>query len=647
MGGRGMKFCKECGTLLTEGVTFCKECGTPISSEFPRQIDEQKVPAPVNSQRTDPPKNMSKKTKYSLAASGIALVVLFGGYKTGEALTSKEHLIEKFEYALLENDAKTVAKLLSSNDKKVEFDEKTVKGFMDYFKENPEEMNVLIKSLKGQAKFEEQSEKLKGNEMAELAKEFLLDEGVVNLEKDGKVLFYDKYELNIDPIYVDLSTNYKDTVLTIDGEKVGTANQPNFKKTYGPFIPGIHKIKADLKTDFVELTKEEEVTLLNAGNKESVSISLDGQNVIVDLGVNGEDVGGVTGKLLINGKDVKVDPFTNPSFGPVLVDGSMKLSVEAELPWGKLKTEEVKINENRISINLANSESVEKATMEQVMKYMNEYYQAITSQDFEKFTTVQEHWKDRLKESFTSYHENGGRYIGTFNSMKFDLNSYRANYFNGMWTVFFDAQGELNESWYSDGNTPELQDVTTSYAFALIYDVNSKKWLIDSVESSFSFDEENIKEIKLEKPIKFTSAATSGTSAKTTSTAVTSTMETKKSSEIPEEIRTLMNGYEQGLIAAINNNVFSKVQAFLYPDSQLYNDQIKLVENLNKKGIKEELIAYEITDLFGEGGQISITTHEKIKISYSDGTSETKEYNWVYSAEEYNGSIRLKNIKAK
>ena len=636
-----MKFCKECGQPLKDGTTFCKACGTPISSEIQTPIEGEKATAPIANQRTAPKKPISKKTKYSLAASGIVLVVLFGGYKVGESLTSKERLIEKFESALLEKDANAVAKLLSSNDKKVAFDEKSVKGFMDYFKENPDEINDLMENLKAQSEFVEQSEKLKGNEMAELAEDLFLDEGLVNLEKDGKMLFYDKYELNIDPIYVDLSTNYKDTNLYIDGEKVGTATEPDLKKTYGPFVPGIHKIKADLKTDFAELTKEEEVTLLNAGNKESVSINLDGQNVIVDLGVNGERVKGVSGKLFMNGKDVNVNPFTTPSFGPVLVDGSMKLSVEADMPWGKVKTEEVKIDDNRISINLATNEAVEKATIEQAMKYLDEYYQAITSQDFQKLTTVKQEWKTRLTESFTSYHDNGGRYKGTFKSMKFDMNSYRINYIDGVWTVFFDAQGILNEDWYSDGNNPSLQDVTTTYAFGLGYDVNSKKWLIQSVNEGFSFNKEKVKEVKVEKPVEYTSKATTATAPEAKG------LKKDENSEIPEEIVSLMDGYEKGLIVAINNNDFSKVQDFLIPDSPLYKVQIKLVENLYKKGVKEELIAYEITDLVGEGGQISITTHEKVKISYSDSTSETKEFNWVYSAEEYNGRVRLKNIKAK
>ncbi|MDI5788763.1 hypothetical protein PO124_11155 [Bacillus licheniformis] len=45
------------------------------------------------------------------------------------------------------------------------------------------------------------------------------------------------------------------------------------------------------------------------------------------------------GTLWINDQEMKINPFKGTEFGPVLTDGSMSAQVEAQFPWGKLKSE--------------------------------------------------------------------------------------------------------------------------------------------------------------------------------------------------------------------------------------------------------------------------------------------------------------------
>jgi uncharacterized membrane protein YvbJ len=83
-------------------------------------------------------------------------------------------------------------------------------------------------------------------------------------------------------------------------------------------------------------------------------------------------------------------------------------------------------------------------------------------------------------------------------------------------------------------------------------------------------------------------------------------------------------------------------------DGDLYNTQKDLVKRLGDKGITEELVDYKITDVSIEGGSGTITTWEKVTINYSDGTSETKEYEWVYSGETNDADeFLLVGMKAK
>lgn len=94
-----MDFCKECGRELAEQAQFCKHCGTPVNG---RQTDAEE---PVNQ---DPvhKRKISRKSMMIWAAIAAVCVLLFAGYKAGEALTSKEKLIGDFESALKQNDEK-------------------------------------------------------------------------------------------------------------------------------------------------------------------------------------------------------------------------------------------------------------------------------------------------------------------------------------------------------------------------------------------------------------------------------------------------------------------------------------------------------------------------------------------------------------
>jgi uncharacterized membrane protein YvbJ len=266
-----MQFCKECGSKLEDSAKFCKECGTTVIEQSQTQPSRGHSQAPVVKQP------MSKKQKKLLIAAGIAVVVLFGAYKIGDALTSKDRLIDKFESALIDKDSSKVADLLSSTDKKLEIDKDSVKGMMKYLNKNPDKVKEIVSDLRAQSAFIDKTE---GNGKQSLLDEFagdMIGNDLVNLKKNGKFLFYDNYELDIQSVYLTLKTNYKDTGLYIDSKKVGTSNKLNYEKTFGPFVPGLHTTEAKLKTKFVALKTYEEF-LLNS-SKEEKGLYLDGHEL--------------------------------------------------------------------------------------------------------------------------------------------------------------------------------------------------------------------------------------------------------------------------------------------------------------------------------------------------------------------------------
>ncbi|WP_462410831.1 zinc ribbon domain-containing protein [Neobacillus sp. Marseille-QA0830] len=651
-----MIYCRECGKSLNESAQFCPECGTPVNRAnthenlaaeplqgntagqttvpAPNQIHaEQSASRQAEAARATEKQPMPAKTRNLLIASGVVLVLLFGGYKTAETLTSKDRLIDKFESALVEKDGQAVAKLLSSTDKKAEINEKTVKGFMKYYKNNPDEVSGLIETLKNQSKYYDQTKNANTSMLNKLA-DGLLSDGAVNLEKSGKFLFFDTYKINVDMVYLNLSTNYKDTTLYLDKTKLGKATKPDYEKTYGPYLPGIYNLKAELKTDFTNLVTKKEVTLMGGADKKEVSLTLDGKDVTVDLGADA-DTSSVKGKLFINGKDVGVNPFENPTFGPVLTDGSMKLSVEAETPWGKIKTKEVPIKGQTVHLNLGNDDAFQTQIIDQVLKFQDQYLMAVTSGDTSKLTTATTNGTGSTQDDINSNAEDGIKYKGKHLSTVFDLDSFDVSYQDGVWVVTVDTEEKFNEAYYYEGENAETESAAHDVRYYLTYDKGSKAWLVDSQDETYSFNDEHVKEKTVEKPVEYTTTYTGAETA--ASMAAT---------EVTSDITDLMSDYLHGLINAINDNEFSEVSSYLYPDSQLYKDQQALVKSLNDKKITEDLLDFKVTDYSGEGGQGYITTDEKIKINYADGTSETKEYHWYYSAETYSdGNFRLTNIQ--
>lgn len=487
-----MKFCKNCGKELSGNAQFCKECGTPVHQQTNMQVS--------NSQSVSERKPMSPQKKKWIIAGVAAAILLIGAYKIGESLFSQERLINNFEEALINHDDKAMAELLHSSDKKLDINKETVKAFMKYYKENPDEIKVTVESLRNQSEM---------TDLQEDAENFddlfsSTSDEMVTILQDGKFIFYDKYQLMIDSTYLTVETNYKDTELYINNEKVDKADQADFVKTYGPYVPGIHDVKAKLKTDFVDLVVEDSITT-HGGDQQTVDLYLEGEDVHIDTSIDSEEVD-LKGKLYINGKDVGINPFQNEEFGPVLTDGTMKAAVEAELPWGTIKTNEKEIHSTYTEINLGEHEETQKQIMDTVVQNTRESLIAITSGTTSKMTRATEDFKQSVQEEIDEARVFEELFKGKYLSTTFDLNSFMISYEEDAWKANVDVLIKSQGDYYYKDETPELEDQSETYEVTLIYDEKAKKWLVDSMDYRFFFDEENVKEIKEESPKEYTTS---------------------------------------------------------------------------------------------------------------------------------------------
>ncbi|MEC1447355.1 zinc ribbon domain-containing protein [Bacillus haynesii] len=592
-----MNFCKECGRERTKNALYCKHCGA--------RTDEERASGPAARYQ----RAMTRKRIITMAAIAACLILLFAGYKTGEALTSKEKLISEFEAALDQEDAKKAAKLLQSSDVDLTVTEKNVKPLLDYLKEHPDEEKELITSLKSGT-----------------------GHPLMTIEKKGRrFLIYDRYVLNTAPVYLTVKTNYKDTGLFVNGEKVITTEKENFEKKIGPFVPGIYEVKAKLKNGVADLEKAEKVAALQGDVK--VNADLDGHMAKV---VFGEGYENLKGTLWINDQEMKINPFKGTEFGPVLTDGSMSAAVEAQFPWGKLKSEKTPIESGEIEVNLASDKGFMDDMMTTVVSHTKEAAKAFASGNVSGMTLAAPSYQTRLKEVTDGLKSSSTYYKGTYLSTVFDLDSFRLYKEDGQWKTEVKGIEKHKSAYYDDYSAPELEENDNGYTYILVYSEGKKKWFVEKSEPEAVINIEHQKEIKNDNPKEYTSAWASAKGAVNNASADEELTDQKVASAIET--------YLYGLQDAINTNNFGLVRDSLKEGSPLYNDQKKLVAKLYNSGTQEEVADFSVKSWQQNGREATIQTTEKINI-IKGGKEQVKTYHWTYHAAIEDGRLLLTSIE--
>lgn len=314
---------------------------TNWQSQYPsraerRQISSNNYHAP----QPNPKQPMTKRKKIILLASISAIILLISAHFILQYLHSPQRIVEKFEQALKDFDAKKVANLLHTHNN-VEIDVATVSGFLNYFEKNPDEINPLIKQLEAQVEQLENDGKESSDSMDwwnQGSSLWFEEEGFVRLEKRGKFLFYDQYQLMVPVTWVYLSTNYEDVTFSINGKEIGISDSEDYQGEFGPFIPGYHTVQATIKKEYINETLEEEIFLDGTLNQINLEMYFDLAYVEFSIPSEIDFEGAIM--LYINGENTGVDLQENKKFGPITIDGSHTYYVEAFVDGKKVTTAE-------------------------------------------------------------------------------------------------------------------------------------------------------------------------------------------------------------------------------------------------------------------------------------------------------------------
>ncbi|WP_163970630.1 zinc ribbon domain-containing protein [Oceanobacillus halotolerans] len=531
-----MKFCKHCGKELVEGAKFCKYCGNEVASDdTPVQettndtglsgqeesgLSNAGEDKPVNDDQQQDQgggltgssggstsssgggsavSKLTKQQKLYMAIAGGIIVLLIIAYQVGSSMTSHEKIVEKFETAMIENDADQVAKLLETNTKNLEIDENSVTGFIEYYAESPSDFEQMIQHLKDQSRLYENNPD---------AIEPQLEGGAVsgtpvNLVRDGKTFgIFDNYDIVIEPVYFRIYTNYEDTTISINGEEVATADKEDYSKEIGPYVPGTYTFTATYESDYVELSTETERTNFDPGYTSEVDLYIEGDDV--EFYVPFENLDHVT--LYLNGEDTGINLKEQSIVGPLLTDGSMTASFEAEFPWGTAKTEERPIESYYMDVIFTPSEEVVQQVQDTIVQFTKENLAVRTTADASQMTTATEDIVEERVDNAEYEQEYDYYYQGRFTGTDFYPDSYSISYYGDGWHIEANATVMYESATYYDLDSDvDLDETSEDVGYGLLYDEDSGEWIIDSVGWAGYYEESNAVEYREPEPETYTS----------------------------------------------------------------------------------------------------------------------------------------------
>lgn len=480
--------CEKCGNQIKENNKFCQVCGTPVANNTASNTTPSKPKKELD-------EKTKKKRKFLTILAAIILITGFAAYKVGESMTSKEKVVEKFITAITEKNMTELAKIVKSSDPRLEINEESLKPFIDYIDENPSYFDRLTTSILEQT--EKQNQQVRNNNKNMPAFSKSEDTNIINLKKKGKkFIFYDNYQLEIQPFFARISTNYKDAIIYINDKEVGVSDREDFSKEFGPFAPGKYTIKSTYTGEYANIENKQSIDLItdyyNSDSKVSyVDLYLEGRYVYVDTNY-------YDGKILINGKDSGLTAMdvNNYSLGPV--DNTTKIQLSKEFPWGNITSEEVLVGESdvylQLYINPINAEVQEKI-METINIFANDNINAQNTRDISKYSNIEESFKARLKESFDNRIYWGEMFSGKAKSIIYDLDSHMIYEEDDIY--YSSINGQFTYDWtsyYEGDEIQSMEEETVTLEYTLIYDEKDKKWLLYIIDTLYYFDGYNTKE---------------------------------------------------------------------------------------------------------------------------------------------------------
>lgn len=273
------------------------------------------------------------------------VVVAIGNYKS-----SKNSLLRNLEVAMSENKPEKIYKKIRLNGEKISKED--LKPLSEYYVENQDRVSELIKSLKNQG-----------------------ESGYFTLINE-KVLFFDNYHLEISPVSVQIEANFDETKVFLNKKEISPT------KIDKNLIPGKYILRGELETLYGIVEEEKEVYIM-----EDSEVKLDIPAINITLTSNFEDAA-----VFINNENINKKVKDIKNFGPIPLEKDISIYLQKELPWGTVKSEEVKIGNLpsiNINVNIVNDKLISDIN-EATKDFYESVFNALNKSDYNLIVNAEE-----------------------------------------------------------------------------------------------------------------------------------------------------------------------------------------------------------------------------------------------------------------
>lgn len=397
-----------------------------------------------------------------------AAVVLFVGFVLIGAYTStsKEDLREELESAIAKKDYGKMKEFFVSKDPDLEITDEFIENWV-----NRDNVNKLF------------------NDDDELS----VDQ--THIEDRGKI--FKSYKIVVSPITLKIQVDNPDRIL-VNGEPIQI--QKNAKEhTYGPVLPGKYKIQAEKKYPLATITDEKN---MNAWKEEAIvalDLSVENHRVMVDI-----DSGGVIfkkgeilpgtyegAKFFLDGKPIKPEKNDEGKLfiGPLAKNKKYQIYAEWTYPWGTVRSDirEVTIKSdkiNKVVLTPTLKGEIRKQLTDLFNTFAKQYVESQRKKDRSVITVISDNYTILVPGDDQTFE---GELIRTAIDFR---KSYV--YYGNPNKIYLYASKTLTRKVTFGHYKPDKTEQSSSLRYELVYNPQSKKWLIeDSNIDTGDYSEDN------------------------------------------------------------------------------------------------------------------------------------------------------------
>lgn len=529
------RFCRECGKELNNKSEFCKHCGTPVKKEV------QPETSPVN--KTP----MTKKKKVIWGTIISAIIILIGFHMWADSHFSPDSVQKRYDNAVVKQDTGKLTNLvLHENGSSIS--EQEAKAFVALIDKNGKSYSNEFTSV----------------------------------TYDGKVLgLYDSYKIEIVDQYAYYDNHVEGLSFEFNGEEAPLFEQENEHITYGPLAPGIYKTEVTFSGDYGETSAEDSLTLDHPYRDETyidMEIPISMVRFYVE---NHHEFDLSEAYITLDDEEITVlEDGETEELGPFIIDGSQVINLVVQMPWGKITSEDISIDDTYMSINADLIDSKQyKEMIETLKSFGDQYLNAFADKTTEPISTATDSFKKDLDNSFNNNYYFTGKLI----ELQVDKDSMTVNNLSktpeiNIYTnyIFEEDEHELTEE-------PDLKENDNPWIVGLSYDEKDKKWLINDLEYTYNSGEDDSLEV-IEG-----SNTLYGPSEET--------VETEKTQNVETEIEDRIKGYTVANIEAINTRDFHYLEDYITEEGPRRKEAEDYIDYLDSKDIYEDFHGVELEEV--------------------------------------------------